>query len=106
MMFVVSEVHPFLDGNGRIARVMMNAELSTANQTKIIIPTVYREDYLGGLRRLTRNNDPKVYTRMLERAQAFSDTLLGNDMEALEVVLRASNAFTESNEGVLKIVTV
>ncbi len=106
MMFVVSEVHPFLDGNGRIARVMMNAELSTANQTKIIIPTVYREDYLGGLRRLTRNNDPKVYTRMLERAQAFSDTLLGNDMEAMEVVLRASNAFTESNEGVLKIVTV
>ncbi len=77
MMFVVSEVHPFLDGNGRIARVMMNAELSTANQTKIIVPTVYREDYLGGLRRLTRNNDPKVYIRMLERAQAFSHTMFG-----------------------------
>ena len=104
MMFVVSEVHPFLDGNGRIARVMMNAELSTVDQTKIIIPTVYREDYLGGLRRLTRNNDPKVYIRMLERAQAFSHTLLGKDMEAMEVVLRASNTFTESNEGVLKIV--
>jgi len=43
---------------------------------------------------------------MLERAQAFSDTLLGNDMEAIEVVLRASNAFIESNEGVLKIVAV
>ena len=27
IMFVISEVHPFLDGNGRIARVMMNAEL-------------------------------------------------------------------------------
>ncbi|WP_373516307.1 Fic family protein [Pricia sp.] len=104
MMFVVSEVHPFLDGNGRIARVMMNAELSTADQTKIIVPTVYREDYLGGLRRLTRNNDAKVYIRMLERAQAFSDTLLGNDMDAMEVILRASNAFKESNEGVLKIV--
>ena len=26
MMFLVSEVHPFADGNGRIARVMMNAE--------------------------------------------------------------------------------
>ncbi|SDF02463.1 Fic/DOC family protein [Pricia antarctica] len=104
MMFVVSEVHPFLDGNGRIARVMMNAELSTADQTKIIVPTVYREDYLGGLRRLTTDNDPKVYIRMLERAQAFSHTLLGNDMEAMEVVLRASKAFTESNEGVLKIV--
>ena len=106
MMFVVSEVHPFLDGNGRIARVMMNAELSTTNQTKIIIPTVYREDYLGGLRRLTRNNDPKVYIRMLERAQAFSHTISGNDMDAIEVVLRASNAFIESNEGVLKIIEI
>ena len=27
MMFLVSEVHPFVDGNGRIARIMMNAEL-------------------------------------------------------------------------------
>ena len=26
MMFLVSEVHPFDDGNGRMARIMMNAE--------------------------------------------------------------------------------
>lgn len=104
IMFVISEVHPFLDGNGRIARVMMNAELSTASQTKIIIPTVYREDYLGALRRLTRNQDPSVYIRMLNRAQAFSDTLLGNDMVSMEEVLRQSEAFKESNEGVLRII--
>ncbi|MEM1258947.1 MAG: Fic family protein [Bacteroidota bacterium] len=104
IMFVVSEVHPFLDGNGRLARIMMNAEISTAQQTKIIIPTVYREDYLGALRRLTRNSDPKVYVRMLERAHAFSDTLLASDMEIMEEQLRKSNAFKESDEGVLKIV--
>lgn len=103
MMFVVSEVHPFLDGNGRLTRIMMNAELSMAQQTKIIVPTVYCEDYLGALRRLTRNNDPKVYVRMLERAHAFSDTLLANDMESMEEVLRKSNAFKESNEGVLRL---
>tara|TARA_R110002020_G_scaffold475949_1_gene714840 strand:+ start:17690 stop:19171 length:1482 start_codon:yes stop_codon:yes gene_type:complete len=104
IMFVVSEVHPFLDGNGRMARVMMNAELSCAGHTKIIIPTVYREDYLGALRRLTRNNDPKVYIRMLERAQAFSHTIYGSDMDAMEDVLNQSNAFKESNEGVLRII--
>jgi len=104
MMFIISEVHPFLDGNGRIARVMMNAELTTAKQTKIIIPSVYREDYLGALRRLTRNNDPLVYIRMLNRVQAFSDTLIGSDMEAMEAILKSSNAFKESNEGVLKVV--
>ena len=105
IMFVVSEVHPFLDGNGRMARVMMNAEFSSAGQTKIIIPNVYREDYLSALRRLTRNNDPGVYIRMLERAQAFSDTIVGADMDAMEAVLRKSDAFKESNEGVLKIIS-
>ncbi|WP_286145042.1 Fic family protein [Bacteroides caecimuris] len=43
MMFMISEVHPFNDGNGRIARVMMNAELVRADQSRIIIPTVFRE---------------------------------------------------------------
>lgn len=105
IMFVVSEVHPFLDGNGRIARIMMNAELTNAAQTKIIIPTVYREDYLGGLRRLTRSQDPKVYIRMLQRAQAFSDTLMGDDLEAMETTLEKSNAFKETDEWVLKIIT-
>jgi len=106
IMFVVSEVHPFLDGNGRLARIMLNAELSAAKQTKIIIPTVYREDYLGALLRLTRNSDPKVYTRMLERAHAFSVTLLSYDMESFEDILRRSNAFKESSEGVLRIAEV
>jgi Fic family protein len=104
IMFVVSEVHPFLDGNGRMARVMMNAELSSAGHTKIIIPTVYREDYLGGLRQLTRNSNPKVYVRMLERAQAFSHTIHGSDMDTMEEMIRKSDAFNESNEGVLKII--
>lgn len=102
IMFVVSEVHPFLDGNGRMARIMMNAELTAGFQTKIIIPTVYREDYLGGLRRLTRANDPTVYIRMLERAQAFSDTLPASDIDSMEVQLTKCNAFVESSEGVLK----
>ena len=68
IMFLVSEVHPFLDGNGRIARIMMNAELTTAEQWKIMIPNVYRDDYVLTLRRLTRQGDPHPYIKMLERA--------------------------------------
>jgi fido (protein-threonine AMPylation protein) len=37
MMSLISEVHPFEDGNGRVARLMMNAELTAGGQTKIII---------------------------------------------------------------------
>jgi len=104
IMFMISEIHPFLDGNGRIARVMMNAELVKANQPRIIIPTVYRDDYLGALRRLTRNDDPKVYIRMMQRAQEFTATLIANDMDALENHLRLSNAFKEHDEAKLKII--
>ena len=35
MMFLVSEVHPFADGNGRAARIMMNAELVAAGEVVI-----------------------------------------------------------------------
>jgi hypothetical protein len=47
MMFLVAEVHPFVDGNGRIARIMMNAELVAAGEQRIIIATVYRATYLS-----------------------------------------------------------
>ena len=106
IMFMISEIHPFLDGNGRIARVMMNAELVKTNQTRIIIPTVYRDDYLEALRRLSRNDDPAVYIRMLQRAQEFSATLIANDMEALEHHLTQSNAFKEHDEAKLKIIAI
>lgn len=33
IMFVLSQVHPFLDGNGRIDRIMMNSELVKAEQS-------------------------------------------------------------------------
>ena len=44
---VVTEVHPFLDGNGRTGRLAMNCVLSEAGLGRIMIPTVYREDYLS-----------------------------------------------------------
>lgn len=104
IMFMVSEIHPFLDGNGRIARVMMNAELVKAEQTRIIIPTVYRDDYLGALRRLTRQQDPLAYIKMLQRAQEFSAILKADNMEELELQLKSSNAFKEHDEAKLKII--
>ena len=103
MMFMISEVHPFLDGNGRIARVMMNAEMVKADQTRIIIPTVYRDDYMGALRRLTRQQDPDPYIRMLHRALDFSETIVGEDMDEMENLLGESNAFKEHDQGKLKI---
>lgn len=105
MMFLISEVHPFIDGNGRIARVMMNAELVKEGQSKIIIPTVYREDYMGALRKLTRQSNPDPYIRMLQRAQEFSSTIFDDDMNRMEKHLKDSNAFKEHTEAKLNIIS-
>ena len=104
IMFVMSEVHPFLDGNGRIARIMMNAELVKNGQSKIIIPTVYRDDYLGTLRKLTRQSDPLPYISMLQRAYEFSEYIYGDDYNVMLDYLKQCNAFMEHTEARLKII--
>lgn len=103
MMFMISEIHPFLDGNGRIARIMMNAELVKEGQAKIIIPTVYRDDYMGALRKLTRQHDPDPYIRMLERAHRYSSKIYGTSFEDIQQKLFSTNAFLEHTEGKLII---
>jgi hypothetical protein len=101
MMFLVSEVHPFNDGNGRIARVMMNAELSAKNEFRILIPIVYREDYMTSLKKLSRQSDPSVYLKMLERASIFSSLLKYQNLDELRSELTRCNAFKESAGNVL-----
>jgi len=101
IMFLITEIHPFIDGNGRIARIMMNAELSSQKCTKIIIPTVYREDYMGALRKLTRQNDTATYIRMLLRVYEFSSTILGKDIDEMEKYLNSCDAFMEPKLGKL-----
>jgi hypothetical protein len=73
LMFLITEVHPFVDGNGRIARIMMSAELISAGRSTIIIPTVYRDDYLLALRALTRRHRPGPLVGALVAAQRFSN---------------------------------
>ena len=57
LQFLVSEWHPFDDGNGRLSRIMMNAELHAAGEYKLIVPTVHRDSYLNGLRKATRDGN-------------------------------------------------
>ena len=102
MMFICSEVHPFNDGNGRISRIMMNAELVKGGRTRIIVPTVFREDYLLSLRRLSRNNDPSVYIRVMEKLQLFSSRIEGGDFNDALRFLKESDAFEEPESGRLR----
>lgn len=101
MQLLVSEVHPFNDGNGRLSRVMMNAELTRANECRIIIPTVYRDDYVGALKAFTQARDTNPLLRMLERAQAFTASVDYSSYEVAKAALTLANAFKEPGEGKL-----
>lgn len=98
VMFLISEIHPFDDGNGRTARLFMNAEMSAADLTRIIVPTVYRDDYLSGLRAASRQADYAAYLRMLMRAYTFSSRLDYSGYDGLIAQLGQANAFSEPEE--------
>ncbi len=100
MMFLVSEVHPFVDGNGRIARIMMNAELVAQRLSTVIIPTVYREDYRLSLRALTRRHRAKPLVDALLRAARFSQ-LDFSDYPQILAELERCNWFHEPDEAAI-----
>ncbi len=80
---------------------MMNAELVRPGQSKILIPTVFREDYILNLKKLTRNRQPEGYIRMMDRAHAFSHWLEPLNFDALFKQLKDANAFEDSDRAVL-----
>ena len=102
MMFIISETHPFNDGNGRTARVMMNAELFWAGEAKIIVPTVYREDYLLSLRKLSRQGDPLAYIKVMETMHRFGSTFYSRTFDGMLTYLKSCNAFEEPENAKLK----
>ena len=98
LSFVVSEIHPFTDGNGRTCRIILNRELLSAGFYSIIIPTVYREDYLLALRALSRKGRPDPVTRMFLRALKFSCLDFSN-YQAVKKEITGRNWFLEPDEG-------
>jgi len=95
-MFVISEVHPFKDGNGRTARLAMNCVLSAAGLCRIIVPTVYREDYLLPLKSLSHHADAQPYIKAMTRIQAWTAAFnYDQPRQNLQAALKQCNAFEE-----------
>ena len=97
VLFVVSEVHPFTDGNGRVSRVMMNAELSAVGQARIVIPSVYRNEYVMSLRRAsTHGGDVEALARVLAYAWRWTAAMPWSERAATEGQLHATNALVDA----------
>ena len=96
MMFLVAEVHPFVDGNGRTARIMMNAELVSAGEQRIVIPTIYRANYLTALKALSNRTSAEPLSRVLDFAQRFTLSVDWTGFDRAQAVLQAAHAFMDS----------
>lgn len=101
-MYLLSEIHPFDDGNGRITRAIVNAELISHGERRIIIPTAYRTEYIDALKKMSNDNDPKLIPRMLDTAQDFVAAIDFSDITDAETQLRAWSAFDEGPRAFLK----
>lgn len=94
-LFIVTEIHPFDDGNGRVARLLMNAELSHAGECRMIVPTCMRDVYLVGLRHLSRDANPDTFVETMRSAQAWSASFDYADLPAVIRAMEAKGAFNE-----------
>jgi fido (protein-threonine AMPylation protein) len=97
-MFLVAEVHPFADGNGRVARLLMNAELSSQGLCRVLIPLSYRDEYVGALRALSSGSNPTPLRRTIDRAQRWAALMPWDDRDQVLDLLAQTNALVTPEE--------
>ena len=99
LMFLIAEVHPFDDGNGRIARIFLNAELFGRGQQRIVVPTARRSDYVDSLRLLSRQKKPELLPMVMSDLQRYAAQIAWSSFESARAQLEKDGAFTESPTG-------
>ena len=96
--FLVAEIHPFDDGNGRLARAIMNAEYVAGDEQRAVIPTTSRNDYLRALRRLGRQDRPDVFVSFLDRIRRWTARMDWSTLAGARELLDRTNAFVDAND--------
>jgi Fic/DOC family len=96
LMLLITECHPFDDGNGRLARVISNGVLTAAGQVRIVIPTVYRNNYLAGLAGVSNGNGRgESLIAVLRFAQKWTAAVDWMAFEATDEQLRRLDAYMD-----------
>jgi hypothetical protein len=70
--FVFVYIHPYMDGNGRIGRFLMNVMLASGGYPWTIIPVEKRDDYLSALEKASVNQEIEDFAKFIARLVAES----------------------------------
>ena len=73
----------------------MNAEMSRLGQARVIIPTLYHEQYVDAQRALSRRNDPEPLIRALSRIAEWSTLFDYANVHSAINEMKQANAFEE-----------
>ena len=79
---------------------MMNAELVSQDQHKLIIPIVHRESYLNGLRSSSREGRFRIMVKVLHQMQCYTASLDWNEYDEVKTAIQEHAADKEADEGV------
>jgi fido (protein-threonine AMPylation protein) len=96
LMVLITECHPFDDGNGRVARIVSNGILTADGQVRILIPTLYRNNYLAGLAGFSNGNGRgESLIAVLRFAQKWTGTIDWTTFELADQQLRRLDAYMD-----------
>lgn len=95
--FLISDVHPFNDGNGRLSRLAMSRELISHGLGQIVVPTVFRQDYLSAMRAMTRQNNPDIFIRSMQFCQKISAACAAENLDDAVTLWASTHAFLEED---------
>jgi len=87
------EIHPFLDGNGRTGREILNVTLGNTSYPRVIINLENRQSYIALLERLQSSKEYNKFSKFIylcleKRAQEISNTIKENKQAILKKLLK------------------
>jgi Fic family protein len=65
--FVFVYIHPYMDGNGRMGRFLMNAMLASGGYPWTVVPVTRRNDYMSALESASVGKNIKPFAQFLAR---------------------------------------